>query len=98
GFMRQFPGHIKLSFLFEFNSCRGRYRTQLQLRDELDHVVWGWTSHQPFEQNDPLVTHQHTLPDLMVAVPRPGRSFFVLRLNEKVVSQRGIWFTPPDPP
>jgi hypothetical protein len=98
GFMRQFPGHIKLSFLFEFTGCHGRYWPQLQLKDEQDQVVWGWTSPQPFEQNNPLVTHQHTVLDLPVAVPRSGRYFFVLLMNEQIMTQRAIWITPPKPP
>jgi hypothetical protein len=92
--LKQFPAHVRLSLFVEFTGGHGQYLPRLELRDGDDEVVWGWGDPRPIEKPDPLLPHQVTFYDLMVAVPRPGRYVLALHLNGEVAAERSMWFGP----
>ena len=92
-----FPTHVRLSFFVELTGGHGSYQPRMALRDIEDEVVWGWTGNHPFESDNPLVPHQVTFLDILVAVPRPGAYRFVFQLNGEDAAQRPMWFRPLQP-
>lgn len=91
----QYPCHARMSFFAEFTGCHGSYVASLVLRDNKDQLVWGFSGTDPFEQDDPLVSHRHTFIDMRVAVPRPGHYVVSLLLNDEEAAQRRITFGTP---
>lgn len=92
--LKQFPAHVRLSVWAEFTGGHGRYQPRLCLLDTADEVVWGWNPPEPLEHPNPLLPHQVTFHDLMLAVPRLGRYRLVLLLNGEEMAQRAMWFGP----
>jgi hypothetical protein len=92
--LHQFPTHVRLSVWAEFTGGHGRYQPRLCLLDTADEVVWGWNAPEPLEHTDPLLPHQVTFHDLMLAVPRLGRYRLVLLFNGEELTQRALWFGP----
>jgi hypothetical protein len=90
----QFPAHVRVSIFAEFSGGHGRYHPRLCLMDGSDEAVWGWNAPAPVEQDDPLLPHQVTFHDVMLAVPRVGRYRLVLLLNGEELAQRGLWLGP----
>jgi hypothetical protein len=90
----QFPANIRLSFFADFSGGHGSYQPRLVLRDAADDETWNWSAPQPFEQRNPLLPHQVTFHDVVMAVPRLGRYVLALQLNGEEVAQRGMWFGP----
>jgi hypothetical protein len=90
----QFPAYVRLSGWAEFTGGHGGYQPRLCLLDDADEVVWGWSAPEPFECPNPLLPHQVTFHDLMLAVPKLGKYRLVLQLNGEEIAQRGMWFGP----
>ncbi len=94
---RQFPLHVRLSLFVEFMGGHGTYQERFCLRDSAEEEVWGKTTQEPVEMNDPLTLTTRVLFDVMIAVPRPGPYTIVLQFNGEDLARRPIWFEAPRP-